>query len=123
MWTLNGAVANGNLDVGIYTDDGARLVSAGPTAQVGVNTYQVVNIGDITLGPGFYYMAIAMDNIVGTIFQQAFVAANQMPRIGQLKMLNAYVGGAGLVANAVFATCDTTRVPMFGYVPWPRTTL
>jgi len=51
------AVQAGNLDVGIYDENFARLVSSGSTA-VGAVGLQVVDITDTVLTPGLYYMAM-----------------------------------------------------------------
>lgn len=67
LWVANGATASGNIDVGIYTPDGTRLVSSGSTAQSGTSTLQVFDVTDTTLAPGYYYIAVAMDNTTGTI--------------------------------------------------------
>jgi hypothetical protein len=53
---------NGNCDVGIYTEDGTRLVSAGSTA-VGAAGLQVFNITDTVLGPGMYYLASVLSTV------------------------------------------------------------
>lgn len=63
----NGTVASGNVDMGIYTMDGVRLVSAGSTAQAGTTALQIFNIDDTVLGRGTYYLGIALDNTTGTI--------------------------------------------------------
>lgn len=64
-----GATSSGNIDVGIYSDGGVRLVAAGSTAMSGtVNTIQEVNITDTALGPGTYILAAAVDNTTGTMF-------------------------------------------------------
>ena len=65
----NGTVVSGNVDCGIYNQYGTRLVSTGSTAQAGVSGLQIVNITDLAVSPGYYYMAFAMDNITGTVFR------------------------------------------------------
>lgn len=67
MFVINGGTASGNIDVGIYDRGGARLVSSGSTAQSGTSVIQEFNITDITLNPGLYYLACAMDNNTGTL--------------------------------------------------------
>ena len=71
LFVHNGAAVNGNLDVGLYDPDGNRLVSSGSTAQAGINVIQTLNIADTQLGPGWFYMAMAMDNIVGAVLRRA----------------------------------------------------
>jgi hypothetical protein len=70
LWWANGAVSEGNIDVGVYRDaghkPGARLVSTGSTAQGTVSQLQFVNVTDATLAPGTYWLAINADNPSGT---------------------------------------------------------
>lgn len=67
LFVLNGATVSGNIDVGIYDSAGTRLVSSGSTAQSGTNAVQAFNIADTLLAAGWYYLAVAMDNITGTL--------------------------------------------------------
>lgn len=59
---------SGNLDVGIYADDGTgqspgtRLVSSGSTAAGASGSLQAVTIADTILDPGCYWIAFATDN-------------------------------------------------------------
>lgn len=69
MITWNGTAVSGNVDVGIYSWGGTRLVSSGSTAQAGTSTLQVFDIANTALDPGDYYMAMAMDNVTGQIFR------------------------------------------------------
>ena len=69
---LNGATVSGNVDLGIYSSTiegipSARQVSTGSTAQAGTNGIQSVNIAATSLSPGLYYMAVALDNLTGTV--------------------------------------------------------
>ena len=63
----NGAAVSGNLDIGIYTTAFAKVASSGSVAQAGVNTLQLVTLST-TLAAGEYYMVLALDNVVGTVF-------------------------------------------------------
>lgn len=70
LFSWTGATASGNIDVGLYSASGAKLVSSGSTAQsASVNVLQAFNIADIALAPGTYYFAVAMDNTTGTVFR------------------------------------------------------
>lgn len=64
---VNGGTASGNVDAGIYDLSGNRLASGGGTAQTGTNAIQAVDITDLYLDPGVYYMALSMDGTAGTI--------------------------------------------------------
>src|ERR1044072_5106370 len=71
MFVLNGATVSGNIDVGIYDAVGTRLVSKGSTAQAGTSAIQEFDITDTRLGPGLFYMAVAMDNGTATLFRKS----------------------------------------------------
>lgn len=62
----NGTVS-GNIDVGIYSADGTKLVSSGSTALSGATSIQSVDIIDTLLQRGLYYMAMAIDNTTATV--------------------------------------------------------
>jgi hypothetical protein len=112
MFTLNGATIGNNVDVGVYSADGTRLVSSGSTAQSGsANTIQTYNITDTTMGPGLFYLAMAMDGTTGTVFRQGMSTLQQATMLGCLQQLTAFA----LPAVATFATITTgSQVPVFG---------
>lgn len=103
---LNGTVASGNIDAGVYDGQGDRLVSIGSTAQSGTSASQTFDVTDTLLYPGVYYMATAMDNVTGTL-------AGFAPNLVVL-------GGAGVLqqaaafplpATATFAAMAQSLVP------------
>lgn len=78
LW-INGTVASGNVDCGIYDSAAGlpvnRLVNSGSTAQSGTSVVQSVDSTDTFLAPGLYFLALTMDNITGTIFRCTSSAA------------------------------------------------
>lgn len=78
-WTMmkfsvvNGATVSGNIDVGVYDDDGTRLVSAASsgisTTQTGTSATQTFDFTDYVLSPTTpdCYLAVVMDNTTGTL--------------------------------------------------------
>lgn len=72
--------ASGNIDLGIYTWDGAtgftRVASTGSTASSGTNAAQIVALAaPVVLVPGVdYFLALAADNAVVTFGRFAFSA-------------------------------------------------
>lgn len=103
---LNGAAVSGNLDVGIYDQDGTRLVSSGSTAQAGVSDVQEIDITDTLVGPGRFYAALALDNTTGTNLFFGSNSANQVRLLGVLLQASAFP----LPAVATFATSNA-RAP------------
>lgn len=63
-----GGIASGNVDMGIYDEKGTRLVSAGSTVVAFTNSVQEFDITDTLIGPGRFYLAIAIDNTSITIY-------------------------------------------------------
>lgn len=61
MFWGNGAAVAGNIDVGLFQEDGTLIVSIGSTAQAGTTNIQVVDITDTTLGRGRYYIGMTSD--------------------------------------------------------------
>lgn len=109
LFSINGATASGNIDVGIYAEDGAKITSAGSTAQSGTNVPQFFNITDVAIGPGRYYLAVAMDNGTGTLFRVNTTVA-RCQTLGMAKMATAFA----LPASATFATCTAGFIPLIG---------
>lgn len=64
---FNGSVASGNVDVGIYNEDGTRVVAKGSTPQAGTNTIQTVSITATPLTAGSYFLALVIDNTTGRL--------------------------------------------------------
>jgi hypothetical protein len=101
----NGATVTGNLDLGLYSATGVRLVSTGSTAQSGVNTEQVISVTGTSIGPGLYYLAAAMDGTTGTV--RAFSPASPVATsAGLLTEASAF----SLPDTATFALSQTLIV-------------
>jgi hypothetical protein len=72
VWWMNGATVSGNIDVGVYTLDGARLFSSGATLQATINVLQEVDITDFWLGRGTYYCVLSASSATATLFTDGF---------------------------------------------------
>lgn len=57
-----GTGTTGNFDLGIYDAGGNKIVSTGSTAKTTASSERVVDITDTFLGPGLYYLAMAVDD-------------------------------------------------------------
>lgn len=106
----NGTTAGGNCDLGIYTVDGAKLVSTGATGRT-ASAEVVVDITDTLLTPGWYYMAMSHDgtsNIVFTTPSGTSPVPLQKAKLsGVLQMGSAYT----LPATATFAALTSAIIP------------
>lgn len=103
---LNGATVSGNIDVGIYDSQGNRLVSSGSTVQTTINVIQSVDTTDLTLQPGLYYMAMAMDNTSGVIRASAGTAI-----LNRASGIYSQASAFPLPSSATFAGTTLNIVP------------
>jgi len=110
LWWYNGAAVNGNVDCGIYDISGTRIISTGSTVQAVVSSIQSVDIADIQIGPGNFYLAIALDNIVGTLFRGTLYMNIGPAVTGMAQEANAFP----LPATATFAQITGNYIPVFG---------
>jgi hypothetical protein len=109
MFTCNGNSAGNNVDVGIYTADGARIVSKGSTAQSGTTTLQFFDITDTYLSPGRYFMAVAADGTSAT-FRRFNPTIIRMQQFGILKATSAFP----LPTSVTFTTPTAQYIPSMG---------
>jgi hypothetical protein len=110
LFSLNGATASGNIDVGIYSEDGSRIVSSGSTAQSGTSIPQFFDITDLVITPGRYYFAVAMNNTTGTLFRVTTGVIARFQCLGLAKQATAFA----LPATATFATITAVYFPVIG---------
>ncbi len=113
IFWYNGATASGNVDAGIYDSRRKKIISTGSTVQAGVNALQVVNVTDTWIGSGLYFLAIAMDNVTGTLFSGAAAGAFWHGIVGIYQQATAFT----LPATATFATPASDYLPFFGFTP------
>ncbi len=108
MGVYNGTVVAGNVDVGIYDDQGNRIVSKGSTVQAGTSALQTFDITDTTLQPGSYFMALNLDNATATVFRWTSTLAGTAAGFG---VYSQAVGAITLPATATFS------VGLGGFIP------
>lgn len=109
LFSHNGNTIAGNIDMGIYTVDGARIVSNGSTAQAGNSVLQFFNITDTYLSPGNYYLACAKNDASGRVARYQ-PSLGRLQSYGVMKMATAFA----LPASATFATVTATYLPSIG---------
>ncbi len=105
---VNTATVNGNIDFGIYDENGTRLISTGLTAVSGANTLQVVPMS-YTLQPGRYYMAFGTDSATGTFFRWT-----QGTQTGRVAGFYTAASSIALPATVTFAVPQVNDIPCFG---------
>lgn len=104
------AVQSGNMDVGIYSETGTRIVSAGSTA-VGAAGLQVFNIADTTLVPGVYFLAMCVDNTTASV-STTNASAYSAVVLRTAGCQQQAVGAVTLPSTATFANPEGTYAPL-----------
>lgn len=66
------ATQSGNYDIGLYDEFGHRLVRA--TAAVPVAGIAIADVADTVIGPGVYFLALNIDNVVASVRRLAIGA-------------------------------------------------
>jgi hypothetical protein len=108
----------GNVDVGIYADDGTRLVSAGTTAAVGSTATLIFNITDTNLARGRYYLAAVADTVTTlTIFgsQPNAVIAQALGLLQQASVTLPLSTGASPATFAKYTQAYVPNIMAQGY--------
>lgn len=110
FWGNGGAVA-GATDVAVYDETAAnKLATTGSTANATISVLQAVDITDVILPPGRYWLALACDNT-----GQSYLASN--PAVQYLDLLGVKQQGTAftLPATPTFATPTVGNIPIFGF--------
>jgi hypothetical protein len=110
----NGTTANGTIDIGLYSQDGARIWSSGPTTQTGTSTLQFF-AKDIVIDPGCYYLAVGWSSSTATGWGQALPTATRLRYLGLLQQTGLTSGT--LPSPATFAAYAQAvhAIPLIGF--------
>jgi hypothetical protein len=98
---------SGNCDVGIYDEAGNRKTSMGSTA-VAAAGVQVIDIPNVILTPGVYFLAMVCDNVTAAFRASTTLTALQIQTLGQ-QMSN--LGSVTLPDPITFANPANTFTP------------
>lgn len=107
MVVQNGSTVTGNIDLGIYTFDGALIESTGAVAHTGATAAQIIDIADTYLTPGRYYMAASCSSGSTRVRRYNHSIARQQV-MGILQASSAHP----LPATVTFITPTTSQVPV-----------
>ena len=111
LFSVNGATVSGNIDVGINDPTGVRIISSGSTLQSGTNAVQEFDIADTLIGPGEFFLAVAMNNVTGTLFRGTVSATTVIgASTGMYQQATAFA----LPATATFARYAQNYIPVIG---------
>jgi hypothetical protein len=110
MFIHNGSVVSGNVDLGIYAHTGHKIVTTGSTAQAGVSDLQEISFASPTpLGPGYYFMAISIDNTTARVLRRALGGPEHEAAGGYQD-----AGEHPLPDLATFGTVSSSYIPLMG---------
>lgn len=90
FWYNGGTVTTGNVDCGVYSSDGTRIISTGSTAQSGSNALQSVSVTNTWIGPGLFYLALAMDSSVVGVFLRVVANHDEFTVLGSAQQASAF---------------------------------
>lgn len=76
FFIYNGTAANGNVDMGLYSRDGSKVVSTGSFAQAGTSALQYANASYL-IPPGSYYLALGLSASSATAFMAFITNGNR----------------------------------------------
>lgn len=82
VWWYNGVTVAGNVDCGVFDENGVKLVSAGSTVMAGASAIQNVDVTDTYIGRGRFYLALATNNTTATFFYSALGTAALARAVG-----------------------------------------
>jgi len=122
-YLMNGTTPGGNIDIGVYTESGEKIIATGATAQVGANQTQFISIVKTVIPSGVLLLALAADT-GGVQFMRPNVTTPSFPA----GMLAAY-GWAqaaasmplpGSLPDPLIEATASVIPPMFGLIRrWP----
>lgn len=99
----NGATISGNLDVGVYSADGRKIISTGSIAQAaGANAIQTASVATTSLGVGLFYFAMTFSSATATVFSLSGLNAGVVTTMGIFNQ------GTALPLPATFTLADPT---------------
>jgi hypothetical protein len=119
LWWQNGATVSGNVDVGVYTEEGTRIVSTGSIAQAGVSNLQTIDITDQALPAGFLYFALGASSATATFWAAVGGAGDNWFTHGGKYQTSVFP----LPNTATFGFVNGIALFKYGALVWPRTVL
>lgn len=109
LFVINGSVAAGNSDVGVYDDAGALLVSAGSTAMTGTLQAQTWTV-DYTLSPGRFWIAFGNNSTTAQ-----FPSATNIQPYGSLPGFAQHIGTSVPLPSTITPAANVAfAFPLFG---------
>lgn len=108
----NGSNITGNVDIGIYSAAGSRLLSTGSTLRADASAVQYIGVTDQVFQAGYYYLALVGSSTTGTYMQSAFSSATRARLFGPLEE---QLGATTLPSSMTPVAYTRTSVFQFGF--------
>lgn len=103
--------ATGNVDLGLYTFDGTRLISTGSTARAGTNVVQYIDVTNQSFPAGSYYLAMVLSTTSGSV-----LASGGPPIVAELQTCGILQEDLGATAlPATMSPAAYTSLITFGF--------
>lgn len=110
----NGGTVGGSTEVCVYDPAATtKLATSTATTNAGTSAIQSVDITDVTLGPGRYWLSIGSDSGTQT-YNRANAVSQYLNAMGIYQQTSAW--SSGLPAPPTFAAPSVGALPMFGFV-------
>lgn len=108
----NGSNTTGNVDIGIYTAAGSRLLSTGSTARASASAVQYIDVTNTVFAAGHYYIGMVASSTTGTFAQATFASAVRSFMTGALEES---LGATTLPSTMTPVAFTRTAIPLFGF--------
>lgn len=102
--------AAGNIDVGIYTESGTKLVSSGSTAVAGTSAIQSFDVTDTTLNKGLYWIACACSSTSAVLRASPGLVSSTNGATAPARGVMAETSAVPLPTTATFAKPAATGI-------------
>lgn len=114
VFIFNGSTVLGSVDAGLYDQDGNTIFTAGSSTQTGTNVPQAFTVSNVTIGPGKFYLAAAVNQSQGagaSFFRQLWTTTT----LGSMAGMAQKGSGFPLPTSSVsFDPMTTTYIPLIG---------
>lgn len=110
--TANGSAASGNVDVGLYSAAGLKLISTGSTARSGTNVVQYIDVTNQSFPPGRYYLAMVVGSGSNNMMR---VSAGTISNARMLGVLQETLGALPLPTTMTPVAIAQAELMWFGF--------
>lgn len=109
FWMWNGSAVAGNIDIGLYSREGAKIVSTGSVAQAGTDQPQYIST-PYMISPGSYYLAVSSNSGSSRVYVVSAASGASARLAGLLTQTAAFP-----LPNTMTPAASTdTAYPLFG---------